>query len=362
MKNQQQAQRLALLAAIFAATAALAQAEVEIYGRINMDIENTLSGGPTATSSMRVANNTSRIGFRGYDKLDNGWKAIWQVENGIAFGTTTTGGNWGSRETFVGISAPEYGTFKAGNFLVPVDDLHGIEGNMFQYVTGISNDATLWLNGGSLATGGFDVRTSSSISYQTPDLHGFSSRIQYAYVADSNNQKTSGSVTSANAVYRNGNLIVAYGGQANRGMLTTSSGFYSNGYMNMLVGGYQWGHWYLAALLEHDELQDINRSGKDRERNYGSVTARYTLAPRHILTLLSGKASNWTGDAGVAESDATMNSLAYNYVLTPRAQVYLIYSALHNGKNGAYVLGGNAATSAQAGSQHAAVLGMWENF
>ncbi|MCD2456584.1 hypothetical protein LRN53_14420, partial [Staphylococcus aureus] len=68
-------------------------------------------------------------------------------------------------------------------------------------------------------------------------------------------------VTSGDIVYKSGPLSVAYGIQANRSMSRTSSGFYDNALANMLVAGYSFGDLYLAGLIEHDTMENINRSG-----------------------------------------------------------------------------------------------------
>ncbi|AVY95507.1 porin [Microvirgula aerodenitrificans] len=355
------------LAACGMSLVAAAQADTMIYGRIHADIESTVSGARGARATTRVQNNASRVGFKGTEDLGDGLSAIWQVESGVAIDDGSSGGSnqWAGRESFVGLSSKTLGTLKLGSFLVPLDDLHGIAGNMFQYVSGISNDAALWLNGGNLATGGFDIRGANSISYQTPEINGFTSRIQHSLTSGAGGAESTShggaTVTSGDIVYKSGPLSVAYGIQANRSMSRTSSGFYDNALANMLVAGYSFGDLYLAGLIEHDTMENINRSGDRRNRNYASLTASYTLG-RNVFTVLGGKAGSWTGDAGVDNSGATMGTVAYNHVLSKTTQVYVLYTALRNDSNGTYVLGGSPALTPQARNQHSLALGMWKNF
>jgi predicted porin len=353
-------------AGLTAATGAMADAEV--YGRLHGDWENTKTGSSSAVSTNMVQNDTSRIGFRGNEDLGNGVKAIWQVESGVAIddgsaGTST--GSLGTRETFLGLSSSRFGTFKLGNFLVAIDDLHGIAGNVFQYTTGISNDAALWLNGGKLSTGGFDARVGNSVSYETPNINGFTSRVQYSLTTgtgSSESQHGGASVISGNVQYNKGPLRVGYGIQANRDMQTMSSGFYQHGLTNMLAVGYTVGPFYLAGLVEHDTLKNINGTGKDRSRNYGSVLASYTTG-NNVFSVFGGKAGAWHGDAGVADSGAKMGTVAYNYVLSKSTQVYVLYTTLRDDSNATYVLGGNPTTGTpQASNQHSLAIGMWKNF
>jgi predicted porin len=354
---------LAVTAAAAALCAGAAQADVTIYGRMHLDIENTKAGGPSAVTLNKVQNDSSRIGFKGNEDLGNGLKAIWQVESGFAADDGSSG-TLGSRETFIGLSSNTLGTVKAGNFLVAIDDLHFIAGNTFQYTTGISNDAALWLNGGNLATGGFDVRAGNSITYQTPDFNGLSSRVQYSFTTGTGNSETTkggASLISGNVLYRKGPLSVGYGIQANRDMQLMSSNFYQRGLTNMLAAGYNFGSIYVGGLIEHDKLENINNTGKDRSRNYGSLTASYTLG-RNVFSALYGKAGSWSGGAGVANSGAKMGSVAYNYVLSKTTQLYLLYTSMHNDANATYVLGGSPGLTAAARNQHSVALGMWKNF
>ena len=60
----------------------------------------------------RVTSNSSLIGFQGAEDLGNGLKAIWQVESGLAI--DTGGGNFGTRDTFIGLTSPSMGTLQLG--------------------------------------------------------------------------------------------------------------------------------------------------------------------------------------------------------------------------------------------------------
>jgi predicted porin len=372
VKHKTQLMLLASLSPLLANAALADDSTVTIYGRIHADFENTKSGAAsTAFTTNKVQNDTSRIGFKGSEDLGNGLKAIWQVESGVAIddGSGTGSNVWAGRESFVGLSSSQLGTIKAGNFLVAIDDLHYIAGNSFQYATGISNDATLWANGGSLASGGFDVRAGNSVSYQTPKFNNMTARIQYslttgnsAGVGGSETASHGASLVSANLSYDDGQLRVGYGFQQNRSMQQLSGNFYQNGLMHMLAVGYNFGSVYVGGLLEHDILDNINQTGNSRSRNYGSLISTYTVGD-NIFSAQYGQAAAWKGSAAVHDSGAKMGSLAYNRVLSKTTQLYVLYSALHDDANATYVLGGNpSATAVGASKQHSLAVGMWKNF
>ncbi|WP_370459794.1 porin [Aquitalea sp. LB_tupeE] len=368
MKHKTQLMLLASLSPLLANAAMADDSTVTIYGRIHADFENTKSGAAsTAFSTNKVQNDTSRIGFKGTEDLGNGLKAIWQVESGVAIddGSSTGSNTWAGRESFIGLSSAQLGTLKAGNFLVAIDDLHYIAGNSFQYATGISNDATLWANGGSLASGGFDVRAGNSVSYQTPKFNNVTARIQYSLTSGTGSSETTShgaTLVSGNLTYDDGQLRVGYGFQQNRAMQAMSSNFYQNGLMHMLAAGYTFGSVYVGGLVEHDILDNINLTGHSRSRNYGSLIGTYTNGA-NIFSAQYGQAASWKGSAAVQDSGAKMGTLAYNRVLSKTTQVYVLFTELHNEANATYVLGGNpSATAAGAKTQHSLAVGMWKNF
>ena len=132
--------------------------------------------------------------------------------------------------------------------------------------------------------------------------------------------------------------------------------------MNIVEAGYRFGPLYMASLVEHDTLRNINLSGNDRNRNYVGVMSSLTRGS-NIYSLQAGRAGPWTGAAGVADSGAVMGSLAYNYALSKSVQLYLFYTLLHGQTQADYVLGSNPTASVpQAASQHTLAIGMWQMF
>ena len=67
------------------ATAPLAQAEVELYGKASAGFGKTYTHN---VKNVRVDDQGSYIGFRGSEKLSDRAKAIWQVEQGVSLDDT----------------------------------------------------------------------------------------------------------------------------------------------------------------------------------------------------------------------------------------------------------------------------------
>src|SRR6476660_9732390 len=152
-------------------------ANVTLYGRLNVDFEvvngsqppdsNGNRANPTVT---RVSSNSSRFGMRGTEALGGGLSAIFQIESSI--NGDTTAGNLGGRDTFVGLQG-SWGKFTMGHFLMPLDDLHSIFGNVPTYTSSILSTAALWVQGAyGIQDGGFDSRAGNSLRYDSPSYSG----------------------------------------------------------------------------------------------------------------------------------------------------------------------------------------------
>jgi predicted porin len=78
-----------------------------------------------------------------------------------------------SRETFVGLQGP-WGTFWAGKFFVPYDDVHLVFGSAPTYGTAIFATSATWGQGAqNTFSGAFDARQGNSLRWDSPDWSGF---------------------------------------------------------------------------------------------------------------------------------------------------------------------------------------------
>ena len=93
----------AALAGAFVAPVAMA--DVQIYGFISAGVEHAKATGAAGNVAdkdqyegrMRIANENSRIGFKGSEDLGNGLKAHWQVEQAINVDDSNSSSNWATR-------------------------------------------------------------------------------------------------------------------------------------------------------------------------------------------------------------------------------------------------------------------------
>lgn len=212
-----------LAAALLAgfATAGVAQAETSVtlygildtgYGYQNFKYDHTDRNGVAhdlraRSSGLRDGTfNGSRWGLKGAEDLGDGLRAIFQLEASISL-ANGTGGTF-ARQSFVGLSSDNWGTFTMGR----------------QYSAGV--DTNLAANGVNLgdmdkvfgSTGlGEGSRVENSFKYVTPDLSGFKFIALYGTGNDGTtsvirNGDTSlgdrGSRVSVGALYANGPIGV----------------------------------------------------------------------------------------------------------------------------------------------------------
>ncbi|WP_159877693.1 porin [Aquitalea denitrificans] len=116
-----------LALAVLSVSAAAAHAEsnsdsVSIYGYIGVAIDSASATGGSSSKPRytRLSDANSRIGFKGFEDLGNGSKAIWQVESSLRDVTQGGSNDWGqtatlaSRNSFVGLDNRDWGRLIAG--------------------------------------------------------------------------------------------------------------------------------------------------------------------------------------------------------------------------------------------------------
>ncbi|MDZ4201435.1 MAG: porin [Gallionella sp.] len=91
-------------------------ANVTVYGVANVSYDFIDAGSTTAgvagAKINKVSSNASRLGFKGKEELGGGLSAIWQIESLIAM--DNTGGTFGTRNTYAGLSSKDYGSLLLG--------------------------------------------------------------------------------------------------------------------------------------------------------------------------------------------------------------------------------------------------------
>ena len=112
-----------------ASPASPAQTKLEIYGRIDVNVETVTNapdgagGSHSVTGMQSGGTGGSRWGLRGTEDLGNGWSALFDLENGfnIANGRNTATNLMFNRNAYLALRHRDYGTLGFGRQYSPAD-------------------------------------------------------------------------------------------------------------------------------------------------------------------------------------------------------------------------------------------------
>lgn len=345
---------------------AMAQTSVQVYGRLNVDLESIKYSNPTGGVSgdqNRLSSNSSRLGFRGTEDLGGNLKALFQIESSV--NPDAGSGTLAGRDSFVGLQG-DWGKVRLGI----MDDVFK---GMGEYTdrfkgTGIEDDGTIaGMGGGGV---GFTRRQINSVRYDTPHLNGFEGQVQYGWEEEAAiNPKTS--LTMAGH-YGTGpfKIGVAYGLHHNFTVGRSDKGY-------RIGAKYDFGSFDVAGGITR---LDYDLGTSNIVHNYytistgiklggGVLSLKYGFTPDN-----SGSAANGAVTAAGSDgarlfkgpnSGAKLYTVGYEYNLSKRTQLYTYYTRISNNANANYRFGTNGINIAQAGpgaSPSGFVLGVSHDF
>ena len=297
------------VAGAFAAPAFAATSNVDVYGVLNIAIQDTDAAGSTPT----VLDNTSRIGFKGTEDLGGGMKAVWQIEsalggNGAVMGGTGTAG-LATRNTFVGL-AGGFGTVLAGRHDTPYK-LGTVSLDIFGDTIA---DYNLGRLGQQLVNNTHDHRNGQALAYISPTWSGFhfavATVLTNGEAGSALNNASTIDATSETFVYANGPLFASLSFQ-NAKSLNNKGTKLGLGYtMGDAKVGFVW------------EKTDSNVAGADTRM--WLINGVYNMGP---IALKGQYGKNNNGAA--ANGDAW--ALGVDYNLSKRTAAYFVYG---NGDTG----------------------------
>ena len=155
-----------------------ASADVVLYGQIKGGVEVSKNFTKAKKDTKKgtlthIVDYGSRIGFKGHEDLSNNLRAIWQLEQDVSIGGEESG--FSNRDSFIGLNG-NFGTVKAGYIETPVKTANG-RLDVWEY-----SDSAAGL--GTYTRSNAAVKRAGAISYETPNMAGFSAQ---AYVSPSDN-------------------------------------------------------------------------------------------------------------------------------------------------------------------------------
>jgi len=286
--------KIALVAALAAIAApAFAQSSVTLYGRVNTTVESVKEG--NAGRKVVVANNNSRIGFKGVEDLGGGLKASFDIEHGFDSdtGAASNGaaGFWG-REASVQIAgafgAVRLGRWTPGSYYATADYV-----SMHNHDTGNSSDALY-----SFAS----FPRSNKVGYFY-SAGGFSTELAVA--------------AGEGQVKRAFDAAVNY----DQGPLHLGAGYTKQDKVSQFAGRalYELGAFTIGGYLQ----RETDDAAAKKSRNIWRLAGMYTLGASEFHANFGGT------QAGATFANKTNQwTLGYNYNLSKRTKVYGYYTAI----------------------------------
>jgi len=294
--------KIALVAAIAAIAApAFAQSSVTLWGRINTTVEMQKDGNQDRKTV--VANNASRLGFKGQEDLGGGLKVSFMLEHGLNSdtGVASGGTTFWNREASVQLSgafgAVRLGRWTPGSYFATADYV-----SMHNHDTGTSEDKLY---------SGAGFTTTNKIGYFTPTVGGFSG--EFAVHAGEGVDKRSFDLS----------------GNYDQGPLHLGVGYSKQGSAKQFAvrGLYELGAFTFGGYVQREDTGAPLSVGAKDSRTIARAAVMYTLGASEFHLNVGGT------NAGGASFNNGKNggkqyTLGYNYNLSKRTKVYGYYTAL----------------------------------
>lgn len=313
-------------AAALMALAGAAQAEMKLYGMIDMSVGSFESaGGDRVTAIESGKMMTSYFGLAGSEDLGGGLKAEFVLESflagdtGVAGGTMANkaGGFW-SRGSFVALSGG-FGKVAVGQYDNPLFT-YGYTYNPFGSSMAFSPTMRHYYYeqggvGQSYAGTGFDTGFVNSVTYETPVMGGLMATLQYS-------PKESGDSASyaASLAYTAGPLSAALT-YVKSGIATA---YDTDEKVWALGASYDFG--VAKAFLQYTAIdQDASTGQVANEDKIYQIGVSVPVTDKASVMASYGKLTNKLDLGGSKEKD-TVFSVGYNYVLTKRTDVYGVFT------------------------------------
>lgn len=337
------------LGAMCLALPALAQSNVTIYGRLNLDFESVRASSgtndPSLPSRNRISSNSSLLGFKGTENLGNGLSAWFQIESQI--NVDAGSGNLATRNSGVGLKGA-WGNLFLGRWDSPYK-VAQVKFDPFGDVT-IASEQNILAQTSSLEAGDFHDRIANGVQYWTPEWAGFSARV--AYGANENRDATTGvsDHTWAGAVYYEQGpffAVAAVERHSDRGALGEALGATTDTTGNdtgkQAGFGFKFGATKVGLLFERLEYKTDFAGGSDLRRDAWFLGGSHQLGPVELRAYYA-KAGDQKGSSALAGPDtgAEGYSVGLAYDLSKRTELYTTYTRIDNEANAEYEFGINA--------------------
>ncbi|TVP58891.1 MAG: porin [Halomonadaceae bacterium] len=293
---------ISLMALAVSPTLALADTNVEVYGRAHL--ATYLMDDGEDYSAFNVASNASRLGFRASHLLDNNLTVMVQLEGQVDINSNQNRALT-SRNSFLGLGS-DWGLVRVGHFDTPskalrsqvdlfpdqLGDLRNLSRN-----SGVGPDNELQ---------GFDERFKNSIAYRTPTLNGFQAELHYSAETQNNDNAEDSNDNDAISGSISFNAGGLYAAIAHERWNRVDAEDERN--VTRLAASYRMADWRFTGMAQR---------ATDPSDSVYSLGSSYQLTSKTTL-----KAQYQWLDGDDSDFDATQLALGVNYQYAPELLFY----------------------------------------
>lgn len=344
-----------MIASLFVAPVVMA--DVTIYGSARSVVQYDNIATPTGQgdfSHIRLADDNSRLGFKGTDKLDNGLNVSWMVENRIRFGSSSIDGTnnssvgWGNRYDWIAVKG-DFGQFRAGRFDDIIDDTCG------DFYLGVANieetSGTQFLE-----IRRYNARANNLLTYTSPSLNGFVVKAQYDFGSKDLTAGTNTSAYSTTAFYNSKLFDIGAGYKhvndvfAGTGVNLTSTSTHHGDALNYYIAGANLkpiSGLNLGLAWDHSEKSYASGANTIKQDGF-ALGALYTIGKLQV-GLAAGLLKDTKGAAIDTDTGSKSINLGYQYMLSKQTSIIGGVSYVKNGAN--LVAGSNTVSNSVAGAK-----------
>lgn len=311
------------------ALAATAQAQVKVYGMLDMSVgsfrdfvsdgDGGLAKGESTTAVQSGAMQTSFIGFAGSEDLGGGLKAEFVVESFIGGDTganlrNLADGFW-SRGSFVALSG-DFGKIALGQYDNPMFVL-GLAYNPFGTSMVFSPTMVSYysLAGFTAPSLGYDTGWVNSVTYESPVFSGFQLTAQFAPKENSADGDDVKNHFALGASYNAGplSMMAAYTNSGDSGQ-----GYFARQKNFGLGASYDFG--VLKLQGQYSIVKDTTGGG-DEKAKFFQIGASVPVSTAGVVLVSYGQTKYEFGDT--TEGKLKQFSLGYDHTLSKRTDAYI---------------------------------------
>ncbi|MFA6014857.1 MAG: porin [Gallionellaceae bacterium] len=300
------------IASAISAPAFADNANVTIYGKAFLTLDQVTTNKTGEFDHKRVNTNASRFGVKGSEDLGDGLKAVYQYEVEMDADGNAGNGLGKTRNSGVGIES-EFGKVMLGIWDSPFKTAHNkIE--LFDNTTNWSSTKTIGISAGK----DYNTRQKNMIQYWSPKFVGVQIAAMYS-PDEAPTATTNKSVMSFSGTFDQDDIYASVAYESRSDYVTagkTDSALRA-------VGKYTLGDFWVGGMFENittNSSATKSVTGSNMELVGGMKMGASSLAASYAM-------AGSTASAPTADNDVNQLSLKYGYSFSKRTEVFAAYAS-----------------------------------